>query len=309
MGDMRAVYELAARQHGVVNRHQLTDAGFGRSAIHRRVEGGEWLRLDHSVFALAASPPTWERQLSATVLSRPQAVVGHTSAGYLLGLRNCRPGRPVVVVPDGTNVRSGLARMIESDQFESLATTRVNGFSVTTVPETVLALAADRDPHQVEEIFDDALLSGRLDLDAMKAILDREAGRRQRGIRTIRSLVKLRLPSAPTTDSSYLEALLERVLSSAALPTWTREYPFALVGKPARVDVFIPEWALVVEADGRNWHLRRTDFENDRRRDNELASFGIQVLRYTYRMLSDEPERCRGEIVEVGHVRAAQRSA
>ena len=42
-----------------------------------------------------------------------------------------------------------------------------------------------------------------------------------------------------------------------------------------------PDWNLVIEADGRNWHARVEDFEEDRRRDNELATRGIQVLRFT----------------------------
>jgi very-short-patch-repair endonuclease len=42
-----------------------------------------------------------------------------------------------------------------------------------------------------------------------------------------------------------------------------------------------PDWNLVIEADGRHWHARVEDFEEDRRRDNELATRGIQVLRFT----------------------------
>jgi len=153
------------------------------------------------------------------------------------------------------------------------------------------------------------LLSGQLDLDAMKDILDREAGRRPRGIRLLRRIATDRLPSAPMHDSTYLEAVLERLLVQAGIPQWTREYPFSLAGRPARVDVHIAAWQLVIEADGRNWHLRRSDFERDRQRDNELASRGIQVLRYTYRMLTEDADACADEIKRVGSVRAAQRSA
>lgn len=245
----------------------------------------------------------------AAVRSRPDAVVGNRSAAYLLGLAGFGRGRPVIVVPKGSNPRSSIARVIESDQFAKLATTVVNGFRITTTPETLLSLAADLSSKGIEEAFDDALLTGRLDLDSMKAILDREAGRRPRGIRTLRELTKSRLPSAPMKDSSYLEALLERLLSKADVPMWVREYPLVLPNRQTRVDVYIPQWRLVIEADGRNWHLRRADFENDRRRDNELARHGIQVLRYTHRMLTAEAARCRDEIVAVGSVRSAQRSA
>jgi Protein of unknown function (DUF559) len=245
--------------------------------------------------------------MMAALTSRPQALVGHMSAAHLLGLTGVRKGRPVIVVPEGSNARSDLSRVIESDQFDRLATTRIDGFEVTTVPETLLAVAADLAPGELESVFDDALLTGRLDLDAMKAIFDREVDRRPRGIKTLRMLTKTRLPSAPTQGASYLEAVLYRLLSSdSQIPVWVREHPFTLGDRPARVDVFIAAWGVVVEADGRNWHLRRRDFETDRRRDNQLASQGVQVLRYTYRMLISEPERCLSEIVAVGRVRTAR---
>ena len=186
MWDLQRLNALAATQHGVVTRGQAVAAGFDRSAIHRRVGTGHWLRLDHGVYALSSSAPTWERRLMAATLSRPFAVVGHSSAGRLLGLGELRPSRPTIIVPKGSNVRSGIARVIESDQFDRLSLTRLGGFTVTTVPETLLTLAADYPASDLESIFDDALLTGKLDLDSMKSILDREVGRRPRGITTLR---------------------------------------------------------------------------------------------------------------------------
>ena len=72
-----------------------------------------------------------------------------------------------------------------------------------------------------------------------------------------------------------------------------------------RVDVYIPGWRLVIEADGRNWHARVEDFEEDRRRDNELAMKGIQVIRLTYRMLKSDLEGCLDTIRTIGRVRSA----
>lgn len=66
-----------------------------------------------------------------------------------------------------------------------------------------------------------------------------------------------------------------------------------------------PDWNLVIEADGRNWHARVEDFEEDRRRDNELATRGVQVLRFTYRMLKADPGGCLVTMRAVGLVRSA----
>jgi hypothetical protein len=307
MGDRRRIDRVAARQYGVFSTQQAREAGFDKRAVGRRVGSGEWIRLDHSVLALASSPPKWERQLAAAILSRPQAIVTGTTAAHLHGLRGFRRARPVILVPTGANTRSAVARIIESDLFEQIGTQRELGFEVTTVAETLLIIARDLPEWRLGEAFDDALLTGKLKLASFDRILAREEGRRTGGIRLIRKMVACRSPSAPTPSSTYLEAVLERVLGrSEAIPPWTREHPILLRGRPARVDVYIPDWALVAEADGRSWHMRHSDFDTDRRRDNALAAQGIQVLRFTYRMLQEDPDQCLADLVAAGSVRAAQ---
>jgi very-short-patch-repair endonuclease len=61
----------------------------------------------------------------------------------------------------------------------------------------------------------------------------------------------------------------------------------------------------VIEADGRAWHGRFVDQEADRRRDAELAAKGIQVIRLTYSMLTEEPDRCLEMILAAGRHRSA----
>ena len=51
--------------------------------------------------------------------------------------------------------------------------------------------------------------------------------------------------------------------------------------------------------------MRVDGFETDRIRDNELATKGIQVLRFTYRMLELDPDGCLATILTTGQVRSA----
>ncbi len=74
-----------------------------------------------------------------------------------------------------------------------------------------------------------------------------------------------------------------------------------------RVDALIPDWNVTVEADGRIWHTRVSDFDSDRARDNELAAMGYQVIRFTYSMLKNQPERCIETLLAVGANRRATR--
>jgi len=305
MGDGRQLDRYAAKQHGVFSASQARIAGYDKHSVARKLASGDWRQHDYRVFGLSSAPSTWERQLWVAVLSRPQAIVGGLSAANLHAIRGFVASRPVIVVPGSANARSKIARVIRSEYFDEIETTRVQGFTVTSMAETLLTIASDVSPRRFEQTLDDLLLAGRAEVSELQRIVEREGGRRRKGIVMLRELVDDRSPAAPTRDASYLERMLERILRKSDLPSWYREHPFSISGRASRVDVFVPEWNLVIEADGRNWHARVEDFEVDRRRDNELATRGIQVLRFTYRMLKTDPEGCLATIRSVGLVRSA----
>jgi hypothetical protein len=305
VGDSGVLDDILARQHGAFNRSQARRAGFDKDAILRRVRRGEWIRLDESVFAVRSARSTWEQSLWASVLSRPRCALTHETAARLFGLSGFTKTRPVLLLPRGSNTRSPIARVFESDQYDEVATTRLEGLPVTTLPETILLLARDTEAARLEEVFDEAMISNKLDLAAMSKTIDREAGRRTPGTPMLRELTSSRRPGAPSASAGFLEGLLQRILDDPRLPSYTREYPFTLDGVPARVDFYVSSARLVIEADGRNWHTKWQDFESDRRRDNSLASRGIQVLRFTYEMLTREPGRCLEQAIATISIRAA----
>lgn len=305
MGDGPRIARTASRQHGVFSGAQARAAGFDKHAVARKLAAGEWIQLDYRVFGVPSAAPTWERQMWVALLSRPDAVVGGRAAAYLHGFRGFPKCKPVIVVPGAANARSGIARVVRSEYFHELETERVRGFPVTSIAETVLALAGEVSRGWLENLVDELTLSGRIEPAGLLPVIERESGRRRRGIVFYRELVEARLPDAPQPDSSYLERILERLLSKISVPEWTREHAFTLGDRPSRVDVFISAWNVVIEADGRNIHARRAAFEIDRIRDNELATRGIQVVRLTYEMLTKDPDGCMETILAVGRVRSA----
>ena len=305
MGDRGVIDVYASRQFGAFNRRQIREAGYDRSAVQRRIASGEWVRLCPNVFCVASAPPKWERQMAAAVLSRRRALVGGTSAAYLLSLRGFRKGRPTIIVPDAANTRLSIGRVIRSKHFDSLSTENVAGFKVTSMAETLMTLARDLSVSDLEAALEDALLAGRVDTQKLRAVLAREAGSPWAGVMS--RLVLDHSADAPTPDSSYLEALLERLLAKTELPPTLREFSSSIRGTPARVDVYIPDWQMVIEADGRAWHGRLRDQEADHRRDAGLAARGIQVIRLTYRMITDDPDECLAMILAAGAHRSAPR--
>jgi very-short-patch-repair endonuclease len=305
MGDSRKIDRFAARQHGVFSGAQARAAGFDKHGVARKLASTEWHQLDYRVFALASAIASWERQLWVAILSRPEAIIGGRAAAHLHGFRGFSRVKPVIVVPGSSNARSRIARVIRAEHFHELDVARVRGFPVTSEAETLMTLAGELPPDRLESLFDDLLLAGRVDLATLTRLLGRDSGRRRRGIVLLRDLVEERGEDAPSQGASYLERMLERLLSKADLPPCTREHPFSIRGAPSRVDVYIAAWRLVIEADGRNWHARTEAYEQDRHRDNNLAVQGVQVIRLTYRMIKSDPHGCLDTIRGVGRVRSA----
>ena len=287
---------VAARQHGVFTGAQARALGFSADMISRRVTRGFWLRLAPGVFAVTSAPPTWERQMSAAVLSRPEAIVAGPSAAYLQGFHGARPGRPTIVVPGNGNARSPLADVIRSKHFAEMRSHRVKGFAVTSPAETVLALAPKSSFSDLERLVDDALLSRSASIEDF----DRLRGRHVPGSTILGRIIDLRRATAYQPPTSELERLLEPIISHPDVPPVSRQHPLLHNGISSVVDCFVGAWLLIVEADGRRWHSRQADFERDRTRDNAATAVGIATLRFTWDMLKRRPQECLAVLLQTG---------
>ena len=292
----------AARQYGAFSLEQAREAGLTDRMVEGRLATGAWIRLDAGIYVLASSPPRWERQLSAAVLSRPGSVVAGRSAAYLHRMDGFKQGRPAVMIPFEGNARSPIARVIRTRHFATIATMRVGAFRVTTTEETMVSLAAEVKPDHLEAILDQCLAVGTFDAETLKAAVDRRRG--ARGLATLRRLADERLPHAYQPPTSELERMLYRLLEQTGIPPVSRQHPFPREVLPGTVDAFIPRWGLIVEADGRRWHTRKADFERDRIRDNMATVHDIAVLRFSYQMLAGQPDVCLRTVLEAGRSRA-----
>jgi very-short-patch-repair endonuclease len=97
-----------------------------------------------------------------------------------------------------------------------------------------------------------------------------------------------RLDPDPPTESE-LEAMFVRLVARRRLPSPERQASFDWLGSGrGRVDFWYPQQRLVLELDGRRFHLRVAAFESDRRRDLVGLTHGITTVRITHRQLSTE---------------------
>lgn len=108
-------------------------------------------------------------------------------------------------------------------------------------------------------------------------------------------------PSVATalTADSFLEwAFLRWVLAPAMLPGFAGhvcpQVPASVDGRDYRIDYVIagPTVNVAVELDGFEFHGRRSAFTYDRFRQNDLATAGYQVIRFTYDGIRTDTARC-----------------
>ena len=155
----RALDTLLRRQHGVVRRDQAAHAGLHRSdgrspPPHRHV-----IKLTASVYTSFAAPATWRRQAKAAELSVIGSAVSHRAAAVLHGIPGIRPGAIDLTAPRTADSRSPLARL---HRRTSLPITRIDDIVTTTLPRTVVDLAAQVPFPMLAAVFDDLVVQRRL---------------------------------------------------------------------------------------------------------------------------------------------------
>jgi Protein of unknown function (DUF559) len=64
----------------------------------------------------------------------------------------------------------------------------------------------------------------------------------------------------------------------------------ALHAEEKKVDFIWRAERLIVETDSHTFHATRQAFERDRRRDQQLLLAGFQVVRFTWRQITREPD-------------------
>jgi hypothetical protein len=273
-----AIAGLSRRQHGAWSRRQAIAVGATPSVIRRRRESGRWLTLDTAVYGDPAVPPTWHRSVMVAVLAEAWAAASHRAAAVLHEVPTIRCGTPEITVPAGAHARGRTARVHRG---VDVATTTVDGIPCSTVGQTFVDLAqvvpqrrlrvalagtTDRTPHVLDAVRD------------RYCALAPKGGRDLRGLRAV--LEQFGAGALPS--ETELERVLRRLVERLDVPAvrWQAPFPGREPGAQ-RVDGVIEEWRVVLEADGRAWHTRISDFERDRRRDAEAAAAGYLTLRFS----------------------------
>jgi very-short-patch-repair endonuclease len=280
----RRVGDLAEAQHGVVSRAQLVEMGMGRGAIGDRIARGLLRRVARGVYAVGHLGLTHRSRWMAAVLSAgPDAVLSHRSAAALWGLRSPSSIAIEVTRPKEFRSRPRVRAHCSAIRLDEVA--RVDGISVTSIPRTLLDLAAILNKLQLEAAFNEVEVRKLTDKLSVGDLLERYPGRR--GSTTLRGIMADEKRARGVTKKE-LEKRFAAVLAGTNLPRPHRNADLAVAGRFFEVDCLWREQRLVVELDGGFVHGTWRSAERDRERDRLLQVDGWRVVRITWRQLRDD---------------------
>ncbi|MGV1048156.1 MAG: type IV toxin-antitoxin system AbiEi family antitoxin domain-containing protein [Solirubrobacterales bacterium] len=286
----RAIAALAERQHGIVARRQLTDLGLGKGSIEFRVRSGRLHPVHRGVFAVGHRLlDRHGRWLAAALACGSGAVLGRRSAGQLWRIVPLAAIEPEVIRPSPCR-RPGIHVVRATVQGDEWIVE--DGIPVTTVPRTMLDLAALLDRRELERAWNEMEVRELRDRLSVPDLLARHPGRR--GAAKLWALLTGDDPSGITRND--LEEGLVALLDRYGLPRGRMNADLAIRGRFFEIDCLWERQRLAVELDGGSAHRTRKAFQADRLRDRILVAEGWRTMRVTWRQLRDEPEAIAADL-------------
>jgi hypothetical protein len=289
----KRAWELAGRQHGVVARRQLLALGFNSREIEHRVARGRLHLVMHGVYAVGWPRLTRERRWMAGVLACGEgATLSHRSAAALWGIAKERPSVIDISVRRRCELRRQGLRVRGRPSLRPEEIVIRDGIPVTDVVCTLVDLAAELTPLQVERSINEADKYGLIDPETLRSALNDYAGKP--GVKLQRKVLDRRTFQLSDSD---LEVLFRPIAAAAGLPP-----PLAKeVVNGFEVDFFFPDLGLVVETDGLRYHRTPSTQTRDARRDRAHVLAGMTPLRFTHYEIKYESARVRSELRRIAH--------
>jgi very-short-patch-repair endonuclease len=279
----QVITALAAVQHGVVARWQLLEAWVPAHVIRHRLNT-QRLRVRHvGVYQVGPLAAPCSLEMAAVLACGDAAVLSHRSAGRLWQIVRAAPSASAeVIVPVTQRCRRPGIRVYRLGPLQHNEVTRHDGIPVTTPARTLLDLARVLTHNELERTLAEALALKLTSRRELKRLLGRHAA--APGAAGLAGLIER--PNAPALTLSVAEERLRELVDKAGISqpetnVWVHGHC---------VDLLWPNERFIVEVDGYAFHSSRNRFEQDRRRDAELAAAGYHVVRVTWQQLTQEPE-------------------
>lgn len=286
---------IASQNDFVVTRQQLLGAGISRSAITRRV-GLSLLPFSKGVFTLG-HPTSSHQLMRAALASVERSVVADQAAARLHGLPIRDRDVISIVAPKGHVATLPVeVRLRSTRHLPPCDTTTIEGLPSTTVERTICDLASIVPPQKTQHLIEWAIAERVMTSRSFVACALSFCRRGRKGSAVVRLLSHELLDEQPI-PASVLEREGCRVFSAAGtdgfelhfVPPWSD-------GVTGVVDLAWVAERVIVELDGRRWHMTTKAMESDRRRDRQAASHHWLVMRFGWQEVMERPAQVLNEV-------------
>ena len=291
----RQIAVLAASQHSVVSTAQLKAHNVDASLRSKWEQRGLISRLGPRSFALAGSPPTFERAMASGLADLAGFGVAAGRAGARLYGLDGFPGCSTEFLVARAHRRYSTDGLVCSTRrpLTRADIVTVRGFRCLTAERLILEspqFAFTR--AETENAIDSAI---RLRLVAEERLRARVVRDHRTGINGGRLLLDALVD---TGGESRLERWFLRLVRQAGLsrPLVQKTYRDG-TRTIARVDAYF-SGGLVVEVSGHGTHASRRQRQVDAQRHTELTLRGLRVLTFTYEDVRDRPAWVIGRLRE-----------
>lgn len=276
-----SVVAVAARQHGLVTRTQLLNAGLSSAGIVRAAGAGLLETVRPGVYRVVGVPPTVKQPLAAALLAaRPDSAASFIAAAWSHGSERAVPGRVEITVPGVDHVRLEGARVHRSAFWTPDDVTVVDGLRTTTPARTLADLALAMNPWTVRKIFDEFIRLGKVDATEVLAVLDR-LGRRHRGGSSL--LLRAAVDRFDINKrSSELETQVLLELRKQGVPEPAQQYWLRLPDGEFLLDFAWVESRVALETHGYDPHRTREQALRDAERRLALDAAGWKLFEVTF---------------------------
>ena len=298
---------VAQRQGGAFTFRQAIEAGFSKATIARRVRAGVWVRLHSGVYTFGGTPSSRLLELWAAVLgSGHDSVVSHESAALLHGAEGL-PADPITLTaPHGHH--QALAGVIVH-QIDDLAVrhrTAISRLPVSSPARTVVELGATQPVMAIGRVADDLVRAGRTSYRSISRVFSELNRPGKPGMIRVAEVLDER-SDGYVPPASELERVLFDTLAAGGLPAPVRQIPLPGRGSVRGIaDGGYLDAQVILEADGRRWHMRVEAARRDRERDAQAARAGFVTLRFLHEQLRDDPAEVCEAVAETREVRLRQ---
>jgi Transcriptional regulator, AbiEi antitoxin len=288
-GQPRTAEEIIARiargAHGVVSAEELREAGLSAKEIELRVRKGALIPQYRGVYRVGhQAPSVLARYMAAVKACGPGALLCGLAAAYLLGLLKGPPPPPEVLTPTERKPKGLKPR--RSRNPDPRDGTKHKGIPVTTVPVTLVHLAAVLDPEDLARACHEAGVRYGTTPNHVRHVLQRMPN--AKGAATLRAIisgdVKVLLSKL---EKRFIERLIERGLP---LPDTNR------IVDGRYVDCRWKDKQVTVELVSFKFHNSRHSWDRDLDREREAYARDDAFRRYTYKDVFEDPTRMYAEL-------------